>query len=73
MRYDAQVKPEPPPQREPADDELDRPLVSTLTAVNWRSTLAEPQAGHRRPSPAAYADIESRASYGAPQSWQVNS
>jgi hypothetical protein len=73
MRYDAQVNPEPPPQRDAEDVAPDRLPVSTLTAVNWRSTLAEPHAGHRRPSPAVYADIERRASYGAPQSRQVNS
>lgn len=68
------MKPEPPPPHEEVlFPEPERLPVMTPQPVMRRSTFCEPHAGHRLPSPAEYADIESRTSYGAPQSWQVNS
>jgi len=45
----------------------------TFTAVNARSTFREPHWGHERPSPAEYAEMDSRTSKVLPHSWQTKS
>jgi len=56
------VNPLPPPHEAALLPDPDRLPVMTPHPVMRRSTFCEPHAGHRLPSPAAYADMESRTS-----------
>ncbi len=62
-----------PPQHPPPEPELEWLPAMTFTAVNARSTFCEPHSGQVRPSPAEYADMDSRTSKVVPHSWHTKS